>query len=199
MIVELDKEFFNLDEEFCQKKDIFLKDLMTWNKVHNLTGVASMNELEMVVEDSLMPITFLPTFNNVLDIGSGGGFPAIVLALYMHESNFTLCEPRLKRASFLTMISQKLGLSHVQVARMMVENLQSEKPFELITSRAVAKSDVLIALTEHLADDKTIYLFYKGSSVMDELNDLPKEYNYKIYKKENRNYLLVSKRGLDAI
>lgn len=95
-----------------------------------------------------------------LDVGSGAGFPGMVLAI-LTRSEHVLVEPRRRRADFLAHVAAALGLTNVRIVRSTVETL-TRSPVGTITARAVASIDKLLASTQHLADASTTWLLHKG-------------------------------------
>ncbi len=169
------------------KLDLYKDLLLEWNKTHNLSGAKDHATLDAFVEDALYPLEFLPHVSTLLDIGSGAGFPAIPLALALSSTEVTLCEPLVKRASFLQFVKAKLLLDNVRVLKDRVENIVAP-PFDLITSRAVMPTSMLLELSKNVRNSKTLLLLYKGERVYDDLDfGLP----YRIIKTKNRHYLLI--------
>jgi 16S rRNA (guanine527-N7)-methyltransferase len=66
-------------------------------------------------------------------------------------------------------------------------------PFELITSRAVTDTKLLLELTDHLSDAASSYLFYKGERVFEEIKEMSHQFTYDIVQKNRRNYLYMRK------
>ena len=170
-----------------EKLKIYETLLLKWNKIHNLTGATSNNQIEDNIQDSLYPTNFLEPFESCVDIGSGSGFPAIPLAIYYQDSQFTLVEPRIKRASFLNLVVAELGLKNTTVIADKIENLKNQT-FDLVTSRAVAQTDLLFELSKNVVTPQTKYLFYKGENVINEVAGLS---NYEIIEKNKRKYLYI--------
>jgi 16S rRNA (guanine527-N7)-methyltransferase len=168
----------------------FSNTLLEWNRVHNLTGAKTPQEIYKNIEDSIYPTKFIAKPDSILDIGSGAGFPAIPLAIIYSDIRVVLCEPRNKRASFLKFVSIELGLNNVEVVKRRVENYFDPEPFHLITSRAVTDTKMLLKLTAHLRGEATKYLFYKGENIFNELQNI-KSMEYKIVTKDRRNYLYI--------
>jgi len=167
--------------------DLYTKELKQWNRTHNLTGYKSDEIIERYIVDSLYPLSFLPPLKSALDIGTGAGFPGLILAIAMPQTEWTLVEPLHKRASFLQFIKARLSLENVTVCNDRVENLD-EMPYELITSRAVSKTETLLSYSAPFRDSGTILLFYKGEKIEDEL---PDELDCKIIELKERNFLLI--------
>lgn len=175
---------------FDEKIDFFTKKLLEWNKIHNLTGAKTKEEVLKNIEDSIYPVKFLPkNIKNAMDIGTGAGFPGLILAFYLEDTNFLLVEPRKKRAAFLNYIISSLNLKNIKVEDKRVEEISPQK-FDLITSRAVAKTDTLLKLSKPFIDKNTILLFYKGEEAEEEVKDI-KNFNYDIINNGKRKYLII--------
>jgi 16S rRNA (guanine527-N7)-methyltransferase len=102
-----------------------------------------------------------------LDIGTGAGFPGLVIAC-LREAPITLCEPRRRRADFLQAAAARLGLAdRVTVAACKVERLSGVRP--LISARAVASLDALFAAAAPVSDRDTFWLLPKGRSAREEV------------------------------
>ena len=186
----LTNEGFEFDDEIFERLYGFADLLLEWNGVHNLTGAKNLNEIYANILDSLFPMTFIEKPEKLLDVGTGAGFPGLVLAVAMPDTNVVLAEPLKKRSSFLRYASVDLGLENVTVEARRVEEL-SCSPFDLISSRAVTNTALLLELTKNLSNENTSYLFYKGERVFEELSDLDGKLSYKIVEKNRRNYLYL--------
>ena len=169
--------------------EVFIDLILKYNKVHNITGAKDKAAVIDNIEDSLYPIKFLPIKNikTAIDIGTGAGFPGLILAMELPNIHFTLFEPIAKKSSFLHLIKTTLGLKNVTVSTKRVEQAKAFE-VDLITSRAVTNTDMLINLCKEYITPKTLLLFYKGERVDEEVTNLK---NYKIHKKDKRNYLLI--------
>jgi 16S rRNA (guanine527-N7)-methyltransferase len=120
------------------------------------------------IDDSLQLVPYLRN-GELLDIGSGGGFPGLVLATVV-DAPVHLVEPRAKRAAFLKSASEELGLAHVSVHACKVERV-ALPPVATITARAVAPLGDLFAWAQHLADSDTLWVLPKGRSAASELEE----------------------------
>ena len=186
----LEIEKINIDDQQLQQLEIFSNLLEKWNKIHNLTGAKNRNEIDNNIIDSLYPTIFITPPTSILDVGTGAGFPGMILAIAYPQSKTVLCEPRNKRASFLKYVAMELNLENVIVAKKRVEDY-SDEPFDLISSRAVTNTQMLLTLTHHLKKSATEYLFYKGEQVFSELESVDSVINYDIIQKNQRNYLYI--------
>jgi len=173
-----------------KKLEKFTDLLLEWNKIHNLTGAKTPFEVEKNIEDSLFPTTFIKEPTSILDVGTGAGFPGLILAMAYPHVRTVLCEPRQKRASFLKYVVMELELLNVEVVKKRVEEYEAE-PFGLISSRAVTDTKMLLELTQHLQDEKTAFLFYKGEKLFSELELVEQDLDYDIIEKNQRNYLYI--------
>lgn len=176
-----------LPESFFYNIQKYKERLFQWNKIHNLTGARDEATMDAFIYDSIYPITFLPKVKNILDIGTGAGFPGLILAMGLPDTKVTLVEPLAKRASFLQFIKADLRLDNVTVVQKRVEEMPSEI-FELVTSRAVIETKMLLELSKNFRDADSKLLFYKGERVYDEI---PEGLKHKIIKTEKRHYLLL--------
>jgi len=183
----LTEEKVPLPEDFFYNIQKYKELLFKWNKIHNLTGAKDEKTIDEFIYDAVFPISFLPKSKNLLDIGTGAGFPGMILAIGLPDTQVTLVEPLQKRASFLQFVKADLGLKNVRVVKKKVENMDPEI-FELVTSRAVTDTKMLLKLSENFRDEKSMLLFYKGERVYDEVDE---DLNHKVIKTKNRHYLLI--------
>jgi 16S rRNA (guanine527-N7)-methyltransferase len=186
----LDKEGMTFSTDTIVKLENFASLLHEWNQIHNLTGAKTIEAIYVNIVDSLYPLTFIKKPKTLLDVGTGAGFPGLVLAIALPETEVVLAEPLKKRVSFLKYAAIDLVLPNVSVEAKRVEFVEHEA-FALISSRAVTNTKLLLDLTQALSDSKTEYLFYKGSRVFDEIEDVQHQLDYDIVQKNQRNYLYI--------
>ena len=185
----LDLRNIHVPEDFFEKVAHYKALLEKWNKVHNLTGAKTLQQIDEFIVDAITPITFLPPLKKAMDIGTGAGFPGMILAFALPNTHFTLVEPLTKRASFLQFVKADLGLENVDVKALRAEQLPSE-PYDLVTSRAVTDTQMLLKLSEPFCTQGTLLLFYKGEKVYDEIDE---SLDYTIIEAQNRHYLLIKR------
>ncbi len=178
-----------LDETFYQQCNTFIELLQQWGKVHNLSAELETEKIEKNIIDSIYPLSFITKEESFADIGTGAGYPGLILAMAQPTVKAYLIEPRAKRVAFLTFVKNSLGLDNVEVICNRVENVQNIN-VELITSRAVTNTALLLDLTQNIKQDNTSFLFYKGSMLQSELEEA-KVKNYKIVNVNDRNYLYI--------
>lgn len=186
----LESEKIDVSTEQLEQLERFTALLQEWNAIHNLTGAKTVNDIYGNIVDALYPCRFIEKPSSVLDVGTGAGFPGMMLAIAYPNVKTVLCEPRNKRASFLKYVAIELGLSNVVVVKKRVEDYAHE-PFGLISSRAVTDTKMLLELTKHLQSNVTKFLFYKGEQLFSELESVDRRLNYDIIEKNQRNYLYI--------
>lgn len=104
-----------------------------------------------------------------IDLGSGAGFPGMVIALLRDTMAVTLVESRRKRIDFLSFMAEQLGIAHrVHVAGVRLETLVPS-PHDVISARAFAPLDRLLPLAQPFAREETVWLLPKGRSAASEL------------------------------
>lgn len=187
-------EDLDLDEKFYDDCIQFKEILKQWGKIHNLSAELEDEKIERNILDSVFVLKFLDLegIENIADIGTGAGYPGLILAMAKRDKKFYLIEPRAKRVAFLNFVKNSLNLSNVEIICDRVENVEGLK-VDLVTSRAVTNTALLLDITKNIVEEKTSFLFYKGSMLESEIEEA-KIKKYKVVKKdEKRNYLYIKK------
>lgn len=192
---KIEKISLSFDALFYERCEKFITLLQQWGAVHSLSAQLKKEEIEDNIVDSIYPVKFLNSFETLADIGTGAGYPGMLLAIAYPDKKISLIEPRAKRVAFLNFVKSALKLENVEVIQNRVENL-SPQSFDLISSRAVTNTTLLLSITNNIASKETEYLFYKGSICEDEIKDAKID-NYEIVQSgEHRNYLYIKRKGL---
>lgn len=145
-----------------------LEQLVKWNKTYNLTAIKSpMEGLTLHLLDSLAVVPFI-RHNNLLDVGTGAGFPGLPLAIMLPKVKFTLLDSNSKKIRFIRQQIHTLKLDNVEVVHSRVEQLQNIK-FDAIISRAFASLLDMVNLTEHLLVAKGSWFAMKGRYLKEEI------------------------------
>jgi 16S rRNA (guanine527-N7)-methyltransferase len=118
----------------------------------------------------LVPLA-TPGATRWLDIGTGAGFPGLVVSLLCPGTTLWLVEPRRRRVDFLCRAAAALNLTNVRVEQCKVEALEGNA-FDVVTARAVASADELLRLTSHLRHKATRYVLPRGRSGREEVESL---------------------------
>lgn len=161
-----------ISAEAQEKLLAYLNLLYKWNKVYNLTAVRG--PLEMVTLHLLDSLSVLPHVNsrNLLDVGSGGGLPGIVLAICKPELEVTTIDTVQKKTIFMRQVKGELALDNLTTVHARVESFQPSEPFELVISRAFSEIALFIQLTKHLIAENGQWLAMKGVMPSGELEGL---------------------------
>ena len=154
-------------ETLCQFK-AYLVLLEKWQRRINLVGNSTLGDFwQRHILDSAQLIKFYPpNTKKILDVGSGAGFPGLVLAI-MGNVEVDLVESDQRKAIFLSTVIRSLGLP-AKVHNQRIETLPNLFP-DVITARALASVPKLMKLIENQISLDTVCLFLKGTSVEDEL------------------------------
>ncbi len=185
----LEKNSLIYEDSFYKDIETFVQLLKKWGRVHNLSGNLDDQTIYENILDSLYPLSFIEDFKSFADIGTGAGYPGLIIAIAKKDKEAYLIEPRAKRVAFLNIIKATLGLKNLTILQKRVEELEDLK-VDLITSRAVTNTNLLLNLTQNIKKESSSYLFYKGSMLENELKEA-KIKNYKVVCKDDRNYLYI--------
>ncbi len=159
----------SLTEAQVEQLLAYLALLAKWNAVYNLTAVR--DPQQMLTQHLLDCMAALPAYagaKRVLDVGSGGGLPGIVLAIWAQQA-----EPQMqvhmidtvhKKTAFLTQVKAELELSNAEVHTGRVEQLSDEKKFDVITSRAFAELKDFVEWSGHLLEEGGQMIALKGQA-----------------------------------
>ena len=181
-----DKKDRDLLIEGLQRMDLALSDqvidqLMTyldlvekWNRVYNLTAIREREEMiKLHFLDSLSILKHVHV-KNILDVGSGAGFPGIVLAITKPELKVTVMDSVNKKTTFMQQVKSELSLTNLDVVNSRVEDYQPTTLFEAVTSRAFANLKNMMSLTQHTLQKEGVWLAMKSKDVKQEVEAFEK-------------------------
>ena len=147
----------------------YLDLMIKWNKAYNLTAVR--DPLQMVTRhllDSLSILPFLPQ-GRILDVGTGGGLPGVVLAIMCPGREIHLLDSNGKKTRFLFQVKTGLGLDTMVIHHDRVERFRDDRGFDVIVSRAFASLEDMVSGCRHLLGAQGSFLAMKGQFPRDEL------------------------------
>lgn len=163
-----------ISNEQIDKMIDYLTLLSKWNSVYNLTSVRDPREMvKQHLLDSLSAAHAFKDAKNVLDVGSGGGLPGMILAITYPEIRISMIDTVHKKTAFLNQAKTELGLSNVTVHTGRVEQLQVAQKFDVITSRAFSELSNFVNWSGHLLADEGLFIAMKGVSPDQEIERLP--------------------------
>lgn len=165
-----------LEPEMIARIGDYLARLLAMNELVNLTSITEPSEVwsrHALDALSLVPeLADLKPGSRLVDIGSGGGVPGIILAIARPDLTVVLVEATEKKAVFLKAVSHALGLENVSVVSKRAEQvLASDLPgtYDAVTARAVAKLETLLPWTAPFAKRGGRLLLIKGERAAEEL------------------------------
>lgn len=163
---------FNVDQ--LAKLHIFLQELERWNKAYGFVKAAGRQLIIRHVLDSLSAwrkISALPRRAQVVDVGSGAGFPGIPLAVFLADSRFTLLEPSAKKAAFLRNVAILAHLDNVEVEEARLEDV--ERRFDLVVFRAFTPLHREIDALRRILNHNGVIIAYKGkrARILEEIDE----------------------------
>lgn len=174
----------SLPPEAIDRLARYFLELKKWNRAINLVGKAA--DEELLERHFLDSLTILPLLKEwgfpppLLDVGTGGGFPGLVLKAGVPELEVTLLEPRLKRVSFLKQISRTLGLDKVTILAARLEEggrlefadknqATNLGPHPVITSRAFTQIEPFLKLAAPICPPGGRVICMKGARAQEEI------------------------------
>lgn len=167
-----------LDQQQQQQLLAYLALLAKWNRTYNLTSIRE--PAQMMTHHLLDSLAVVPAFaaaEHVLDVGSGGGLPGVILAIWAGKAKpamrVSMIDTVHKKTAFLTQVKAELGLGNVTVHTARVEQLQVAQKFDVITSRAFAELADFISWSAHLLTDNGQFIALKGIQPDEEIARLP--------------------------
>ena len=182
---------------------IFIKEILKFNKAHNIVGRFS--EEEIVSSDILDCETILEHINpsqKVLDIGSGAGLPGLIVAINQPKTQITMSEKNKKKAYFIRKMIRTLQLTNATIIdKATTPNLTTQNKFDVITARALATAPKIIKMSHHLLNKGGKFVLMKGAleKINEEVAQLDNnKYSYTIHKTNisntNRHILEINKK-----
>ena len=151
--------------------------IQKWNKVYNLTALRDPADmLTHHLLDSLTAVAPLTRHTQgqavrVLDVGSGGGLPGVVLAICMPELNVTCVDTVAKKAAFVQQVAVSLRLPNLRGLHARVESLV--EPYQVICSRAFASLPDFVTWSRSALAEGGVWMAMKGKHPQDEIDALP--------------------------
>lgn len=175
----------NVSRETSAKIVQYISLLQKWNSKINL--VSKLQDYEHLIKDHTLDCLQLEKFipqkdAKILDIGSGAGFPGMILAILGYK-NCTMVEIISKKATFLKTVVLDLNLPN----KIINDDIQKvfESDVDYIVSRAVTSTASLINLTKHLIKKNTSIILLKSKMQIDELKEVSKKWNFELQEYQN--------------
>ena len=185
---EFEKELKNLSITLsAEQKELlnhFYHIMLEWNSKMNLTRITEEKEVYLKhFYDSLTvsKVVDLTKVKTLCDVGTGAGFPGIVLKIVFPNIKITLIDSLQKRVNYLNEVIKELGLKEIEAIHIRGEEYKGQ--FDVVTSRAVANIEKLVGYTMHLVSKNGVFIAMKGN-IEEELTENVKQ-------KLNKKYSIV--------
>ena len=178
-----------IEEKFI----IYEKLLKEWSEKMNLVAPSTLTDVQnRHIRDSAQLAQYLPHDVNIIDLGSGAGFPGVVLAIM--GWNVICVESITKKTNFLSALKQELDLPNLTIINDRIENFLSKTPVKadkfVFTARAFAP---LIKILDYTHKTKCRLFLLKGREIESEINTAKTKYkfDYKLYKSETGDGFII--------
>lgn len=171
-------------EEQLQKLEKFYNLLVEWNEKINLTRITTKEDVYLKHFYDSLTITKeidLSKVNTLCDVGTGAGFPGIVLKIMYPNLKVTLIDSLQKRVNYLNTIINDLDLDNIEAIHTRGEDYQGQ--FDVVTSRAVANIEKLVNYTMHLVSKDGVFIAMKG--------DIDKELTIFVERNISKKYQII--------
>lgn len=174
LIEGLQRMDLKLTDQVIDQLMTYLNLVEKWNRVYNLTAIRERDEMiKLHFLDSLSILNHLHV-TKLLDVGSGAGFPGIVLAITKPELKVTVMDSINKKTTFMQQVKSELSLKNLDVVNSRVEDYQPITLFEAVTSRAFSNLKNMMSLTQHTLQKEGVWLAMKSKDVKEELEGFEK-------------------------
>jgi len=174
LIEGLQRMALKLSDQMIDQLMTYLNLVEKWNRVYNLTAIRERDEMiKLHFLDSLSILNHVHV-KNILDVGSGAGFPGIVLAITKPELKVTVMDSVNKKTTFMQQVKSELALTNLDVVNSRVEDYQPITLFEAVTSRAFSNLKNMMSLTQHTLQKEGMWLAMKSKDVKEELEEFEK-------------------------
>ena len=184
-----------------EQVNIFIKEAFRYNKTHNLFVRESEKTIyNKDIKDCWPLIEHIKNNDKILDVGTGAGFPGVLIAIAKPNLPITLAESNKKKTYFLKKTIKKLGLQNIKVEESHLTNKANLGLFSVITARAFSHTQNIINICDPMLQPRGRYLLLKGkrTKIEEEIESInKKEHKCEIIKLKNkyeeRHILLIEK------
>ena len=167
-VEEITKLGIEITDKKLEQLEKYYKLLIEYNKVMNLTGITEKEEVYLKhFYDSITisKVIDLQKENSLCDLGSGAGFPGIVIKIFYPNLEIVLVDSLNKRINFLNMLIKELKLENITAIHERIEEyaVNNKEKFDVVTARAVAPLNILLELGINLAKVGKYFIAMKGN------------------------------------
>lgn len=170
------KNFPSVTEEKLQKTLEYSREFLKWNRSYNMTALVHPDDF--LVKHIFDCLAVLPFFSqkSLIDIGTGGGLPGVLIAIFYPEKKVALLDSVGKKTRFLFHIKTQLQLDNIEIFHQRAEQHTPAALYDAVTSRAFSSISQFLSLTNHMLAPDGYFYALKGQQPDEELSELGKEY-----------------------
>ena len=201
----------NVSDELLEKLEIYAKELKEWNEKINLTAIKDDEGIAIKhFIDSLMLLKYIsiPENSKIIDVGTGAGFPGLVIAAARSDVKVTLLDSTGKKLKVVEDIAQKMGLSNYEILNMRAEDAGQKKEyreqFDFSTARAVAELRILSEYCLPFVKQNGYFISMKGALAEKEIENatnalkilsgqIEENFNFNLCNTGERNIIKIKK------
>lgn len=182
----------NFSKTEKEKIELYVQEALAFNKKHNLFIRANRDEVfEKDILDCVPLVEKVEKGSKILDLGSGGGFPGVVLAILRPDCEVHLLEKSQKKCYFLNKTKDTLKLNNIKVLKQTISKNNTLEEYSTITARAFSSTQNILNLTEKNLKKDGKYLLLKGriEKIEEEMAAInTNNYKYEIIELDNKKY-----------
>lgn len=201
----------SVSSDLIEKLEIYAKELKEWNEKINLTAITDDEGIAVKhFIDSLMLLKYvdIPENSKIIDVGTGAGFPGLVIAAARPDVKVTLLDSTGKKLKVVNDIGEKMGLSNYEILNMRAEEAGQKKEyreqFDFATARAVAELRVLSEYCLPFVKQNGYFISMKGALADKEIENaftalktlsgkIEEKYNFNLCDAGERNIIKIKK------
>ena len=201
----------SVSSDLIEKLEIYAKELKEWNEKINLTAITDDEGIAVKhFFDSLMLLKYvdIPEKSKIIDVGTGAGFPGLVIAAARPDVKVTLLDSTGKKLKVVNDIGEKMGLSNYEILNMRAEEAGQKKEyreqFDFATARAVAELRVLSEYCLPFVKQNGYFISMKGALADKEIENaftalktlsgkIEEKYNFNLCDAGERNIIKIKK------
>lgn len=156
------KNNLELPSRFIDMAELYHDLILAWSVRMNIVSKRDLDKLvERHILDSIVPAPLIPMHGNLLDVGSGGGFPAVPIALIRPHLKITMLESQRKKTLFLREVKRRLGLVNVQILNIRLEDFRPTGTFDIVTMRAISRWESFIERLKEMLSPGGKIIYYE--------------------------------------
>lgn len=163
-MLDINKALLGVNKQNIEKIKTFINLALEFNQTHNIFVRKDFKEVfEKDIVDCLPVASEIEKSDSVLDLGSGGGFPGILISILRPKNEVSLIESSSKKCYFLKKTIDELNLNNTKIINENINENNNVGKYDIITARAFADINKIINITKNNITPKTKYLLLKGT------------------------------------